>query len=170
MKIFHPLKKLLSLWRKSAHTEKAFYFPIIIFIILNLSLHNYNYNANFSDLVQECIKVSVESCMLSNCCLFLTGFFWCVVKQFFCHNIMKCNIVFKSVLFRCHASFICPDECNMFFLIFSKTNSLQEHPVSFALVRRLQNKRNCFKSESLKIINNCMIPSLYSLNLKSKYH
>lgn len=67
-------------------------------------------------------------------------------------------------------AFVCPDKCNMFFLIFSKTNSLQEHPVSFALVHRLQNKRNCFKSESLKIINNCMIPSLYSLNLKSKYH
>ena len=112
------------------------------------------------------------------CYLIAAFFFWtrkyrvffCVVKQCFCHNIMKCNIVFKSVLFRCHGSLICPDECNMFFLIFSKTNSLQEHPVSFALVRRLQSKWNCFKSESLKIINNCMIPSLYSLNLKPKYH
>ena len=58
----------------------------------------------------------------------------------------------------------------IFQLIFSKTNSLQEYPVSFALVRTLQRKWNCFKSESLKIINNCMIPSLYSLNLKPKYY
>ena len=62
-------------------------------------------------LVQACIKVSVESYLLSNCFLFFPKThkyrFFFVLCGFFVT--IKCNIVFKSALFRWHASLYLPE-------------------------------------------------------------
>ena len=93
----------------SAHTEETFYFSTHFLMI---------YNANFRDLVLVCLSHSRSNYQrwklhVIHCYLIPFFFrtrkyrvFFRIVKQFSVK--MKCNIVFKSVLFSCHASLYLP--------------------------------------------------------------